>query len=70
LIFSHPTVTSGNAWNITNTSSTGASFTGTQLNDTLTGKSGADVLDGGAGNDTLTGAGGNDIFIIQGNDTV
>ena len=55
-------ITSGNGWNITNTATTAANFTGSQLNDTLTGNAGADTLNGGAGNDTLIGGAGVDIM--------
>ena len=56
-------VTAGtNGFNVTNTSSTGTTLTGSGLNDTLTGNSGVDNLNGGAGADILNGGAGNDIL--------
>jgi len=56
-------VTAGtNGFNVTNTSSTGTTLTGSGLNDTLTGNSGVDILNGGAGADILNGGAGNDIL--------
>ncbi len=54
-------IISGRAgWVVTNTGSSGASLTGSDLNDRLTGGSGNDTLSGASGNDTLIGGDGND----------
>ncbi|SFM76747.1 beta strand repeat-containing protein [Shimia aestuarii] len=46
-------------------------FTGTQVNDTITGSGSANLLDGGAGNDSLLGGGGVDTLLGgDGNDTL
>lgn len=54
-----------NGWNISNIASTGASFIGSELSDTLTGGNGNDTLDGGSGNDVIVGGSGNDLADYQ-----
>ncbi|MEI6028621.1 MAG: Ig-like domain-containing protein, partial [Betaproteobacteria bacterium] len=56
--------TGGSGWLVTNTSGTGASFTGSAQADTLLGGAGNDTLNGGGGNDTLTGGLGVDRFAV------
>ena len=65
-------VTAGTAgFNVTNTSATATTLTGSALNDTLTGGTGNDTLVGGLGNDTLTGGAGVDTFTVaSGIDTI
>ncbi|NBS63748.1 MAG: calcium-binding protein [Betaproteobacteria bacterium] len=58
-------VTGPNGWSISNTSTTGTNFIGSERADTLTGGSGNDSLDGGSGNDILTGGTGNDLADYQ-----
>jgi Ca2+-binding RTX toxin-like protein len=42
-----------------------AHFSGTALNDSLTGTWASDQIDGGAGADTMTGGGGDDVYIVD-----
>lgn len=49
-----------NGFNVTNTSATATTLTGSSLEDTLKGNAGADTLSGGSGNDTLNGGKGAD----------
>jgi Ca2+-binding RTX toxin-like protein len=58
-------VTGPNGWNISNTSTTGTHFIGSERADTLTGGTGNDTLDGGSGDDILTGGTGNDLADYQ-----
>ena len=58
-------VTTGKGYTVTNTSATGATFTGSKFNDNLTGGGGADTLNGGKGADTLTGGIENDTYYVD-----
>ncbi len=47
-------------WTLTNSSTTGATMSGSALADIITGNTGADTINGGAGDDAINGGGGTD----------